>query len=227
MAQDNGQTPAYRPGASPPGESSPFRPRALPRRHRRKPTTTTGRYTPPAHPHAGSGVRPPAVPAVSMCAPAASTGGTSDNLQQTPCHSEPPPPRAVPSPPSCILDLAYPPCAFGSVPGARHPALGVDSVPGTRRNARLMLRKTRPRGSHPVSCILHPASPQCVYAVRQGVAPSRHAPFPSPRENRLPHSGRCRFRRTLRTPGGPPNSLNKYVASSGSATRHSLLTIRP
>jgi len=55
----------------------------------------------------------------------------------------------------------------GSVFGARYPALGVDPVPGprcqiagtrhlvpgTRRNARLMLRKTRTRGMHTGSCI--------------------------------------------------------------------------
>jgi hypothetical protein len=55
----------------------------------------------------------------------------------------------------------------GSVLGARCPAFGADRVPGprcqvpdtwypvpgTKWNARLMLRKTRTRGMHPVSCI--------------------------------------------------------------------------
>ena len=48
-------------------------------------------------PRGSHGVRPPAVPTVPMRAPAASTGGTSDNLQQTPCHSRnPPTPKAIP-----------------------------------------------------------------------------------------------------------------------------------
>jgi hypothetical protein len=105
---------------------APFRPRALPRRHRRKPTTTTGRYTPPAHPRPGSGVRPPAASAVPMRAPAASTGGTSDNLQQTPCHSRnPPTPKGHPAFWAPHPPKGLPSPVAGRVYTVRH---GVDSV---------------------------------------------------------------------------------------------------
>ena len=59
------------------------------------------------------GVRPPAVPTVTMRAPAASSGGTSEDLQQIPCHSIPhPPPEAVPPCPSCISGPCIPPRVF-------------------------------------------------------------------------------------------------------------------
>jgi hypothetical protein len=90
------------------------------------PTTTTGRYTPPAHPRPGSGVRPPAASAVPMCAPAASTGGTSDNLQQTPCHSRnPPTPKGHPAFWAPHPPKGLPSPVAGRVYTVRH---GVDSV---------------------------------------------------------------------------------------------------
>jgi hypothetical protein len=166
----------------------PFRPRALPRRHRRKPTTTTGRYTPPAHPRPGSGVRPPAASAVPMRAPAASTGGTSDNLQQTPCHS-------VPHVPGTGFQV--------SGTGHRVPGTGAGPTPGTEHRAPKTEPgqwKTHTRGLHPVSCILHPASPECVYAVRHGVDPGRQAPSRSRVGSPASRSGGCPLRWTLQTP---------------------------
>jgi len=64
---------------------------------------------PPTHIRRSHGVRPPAASAVPMRAPAASSGGTSEDFQQIPCHSIPhPPPEAVRPCPSCILGLASP-----------------------------------------------------------------------------------------------------------------------
>jgi hypothetical protein len=104
MAQDDGQGPGVASSASPPR-------RVLPPSHVGPP--------PPPPPqnlchhrqiHASRppsqrfhGVRPPAVPTVPMRAPAASSGGTSEDFQQIPCQSIPhPPPEAVPPCPSCI-----------------------------------------------------------------------------------------------------------------------------
>ena len=53
---------------------------------------------PPTHIRRSHGVRPPAASAVPMRAPAASSGGTSEDLQQIPCHSIPrPPPQGRPA----------------------------------------------------------------------------------------------------------------------------------
>jgi len=53
---------------------------------------------PPTRIRRSHGVRPPAASAVPMRAPAASSGGTSEDLQQIPCHSIPHlPPRGRPA----------------------------------------------------------------------------------------------------------------------------------
>jgi hypothetical protein len=99
MAQDNGQDPGVASRGLFPGESSPLARGPSPRRHRRKTHATTGRYTPPAHPHRGPTAygHPPSQR--SRCAhPPLSSGGTSEDLQQIPCHSIPHlPPRGRPA----------------------------------------------------------------------------------------------------------------------------------
>jgi hypothetical protein len=134
------------------------------------------------------GVRPPAASAVPMRAPAASSGGTSDNLQQTPCHS-------VPHVPGTGFQV--------SGTGHRVPGTGAGPTPGTEHRAPKTEPgqwKTHTRGLHPVSCILHPASPECVYAVRHGVDPGRQAPSRSRVGSPASRSGGCPLRWTLQTP---------------------------
>jgi len=77
-----------------------------------------------------------------MRAPAASSGGTSDNLQQTPCHS-------VPHVPGTGFQV--------SGTGHRVPGTGAGPTPGTEHRA----PKTEPGQCgacilYPASCILHP-----------------------------------------------------------------------
>ena len=55
------------------------------------------------------GVRPPAVPTVPMRAPAVLTGGTSEDLQQIPCHSIPHPLPSLSTPPFCRPSRDLPP----------------------------------------------------------------------------------------------------------------------
>jgi len=106
------------------------------------------------------GVRPPAVPTAPMRAPAASTGGTSENLQQIPCH---PVPHLSP--------------------------------------------KTRPASSIPPKVSRHRRCLRRWTGCRFGSTRT----FPEHAlKNRFSRPSRCRLRRTLRTPGGPPNSLNSY-----------------
>jgi hypothetical protein len=89
------------------------------------------------------GVRPPAVPTVPMRAPAVSSGGTSEDFQQIPCHSIPhPPPEAVPPCPSCIPGPCIPPKVFRRLPPDVSTALDRVSI-------RVDMRFSRPRREKP------------------------------------------------------------------------------
>ena len=94
--------------------------------------------------HWSHGVRPPAVPTVPMRAPAVSSGGTSEDFQQIPCHSIPyPPPEAVPPCPSCISGPCIPPKVF------RRPSPDV-SMPLDKVSIRVDMRFSGPRREKPL-----------------------------------------------------------------------------
>jgi hypothetical protein len=93
--------PAYPPGASPSPESPPpFARGPSPAATAAKPIPPPAdTRLPPALTDWSHGVRPPAASAVPMRAPAASSGGTSEDFQQIPCHSIPHPLPSLSTPP--------------------------------------------------------------------------------------------------------------------------------